>query len=97
MIPSPKNAALSKGPDGVLSQRNEHILTRELLGKTEWRERTGFGLRNYAETGFFRYKTTFGGKLNARKFERQRTEALLGCMALNKMTSLGMPVSVRVS
>jgi len=38
-----------------------------------------------------------GGKLHARKFERQRTEAFLGCMALNQMTSLGMPVSDRVS
>ena len=53
---------------------------------------TGFGLRNYAETGFFRYK-----QLNARKFKRQKTEAILGCVALNKMTALGMPVSVRVS
>ena len=96
VIPPPKNAVFSKDPDGVLAQRNEHIRTREILGKNAWRERTGFGLRNYAETGFYRYKQNFGGKLHARKFERQTTEALLGCMALNKMTSLGMPVSVRV-
>jgi len=29
--------------------------------------------------------------------QRQKTEAMLGCLALNKMTALGMPVSVRVS
>ena len=97
VIPPPKNAVISKGPDGVLTQRNEHIRMRAALGKTAWRERTGFDLRNYAETGFFRYKQNIGGRLHARKFERQRTEALLGCVALNKMTALGMPVSVRVS
>ena len=97
VIPPPKNAVISKDPDGILAQRNEHIRMRETLGKTEWRKRTGFGLRNYAETAFFRYKQTIGGKLRARKFERQRTEALLGCVVLNEMTSLGMPVSVRVS
>ena len=55
VIPPPKNAVISKDPDGILAQRNEHIRAREVLGKSAWRERTGFGLRNYAETGFFRY------------------------------------------
>ena len=85
VIPPPKNAVISKDPDGVLAQRNEHIRMRGVLGKTEWREETGFGLRNYAETGFARYKQIIGGKLRARKFERQRTEAMLGCRELNKI------------
>jgi len=97
VIPPPKNAVISKDPDGVLAQRNEPIRIRGALGKSEWREQTGFGLRNYAETGFFCYKQVIGGKLRARKFERQRTEAMLGCMALNKMSSLDMPVTVRVT
>ena len=68
---SPENAVLSNDSDGVPSLRNKHILMREPLGKSEWRKRTGFGLRNYAKTGFFRYERIIGGKLHERKFEKQ--------------------------
>ncbi len=44
----------------------------------------------------FRFKRLFGGHLWARSLETQRTEAWVKCAALNRMTQLGMPETVRV-
>ena len=39
----------------------------------------------------------FGSKLSARRFDNQRTEAIIKCeVVLNRMTSRGMPESVRI-
>jgi len=45
----------------------------------------------------FRLKTIFGNDLSARLIETQTTQALIRCMALNKMTHLGMPQSYKVA
>ena len=44
----------------------------------------------------FRLKTIFGNDLSARLIETQTTQALIRCMALNKITHLGMPLSYKV-
>ena len=44
----------------------------------------------------YRYKTIIGRRLHARILPNHKTEAKIGCNVLNRMTSLGMPVSVRV-
>jgi len=41
-------------------------------------------------------KQVFGGRLWARKHAKQRTEALVKCAVLNRMTQLGMPETVRI-
>ena len=43
----------------------------------------------------FRYKTVIGRRLYARVLPNQRTEAKVGGNVRNRMTGLGMPVSVR--
>ena len=43
-----------------------------------------------------RFKAVFGGKLRARTFENQRVEGAIKCAALNQMTKLGMPHTLRV-
>jgi hypothetical protein len=45
------------------------------------------------ETAMFRLKTIFGDEPSARLLETQTTQALIRCLALNKMTHLGMPES----
>jgi hypothetical protein len=45
----------------------------------------------------FRLKTVFSDKVRARLFQRQRTELLLRCRILNRMTILGMPESYVVA
>jgi hypothetical protein len=41
-------------------------------------------------------KRLFGGQLWAQNLATQRTEALVKCAVLNRMTQLGMPQTVRV-
>jgi hypothetical protein len=48
------------------------------------------------ETAVFRYKTIIGRRLQARTLPNQRTEAKIGCNVLNRMTRLGMPISIRI-
>ena len=57
---------------------------------------SGYNRRSLAETGVYRYKAIIGRRLHARTLPSQRTEAKTGCNVLNRMTRLGMPVSVRV-
>jgi hypothetical protein len=42
----------------------------------------------------FRFKRLFGGHLWARGLATQRTEAVVQCAILNRMTQLGMPETV---
>jgi hypothetical protein len=44
-----------------------------------------------------RLKTIFGERLSARRLAAQTVEALLRCVALNRMTDLGMPSSYAVT
>ena len=44
----------------------------------------------------YRYKTIVGRRLHAWILLNQRTEAKIGCYVLNQMTSLGIPISVRI-
>jgi hypothetical protein len=57
---------------------------------------SGYNRRSLVETTMFRYKTVIGRRLHARTLPNQRTEAKVGCNALNRMTGLGMPVSARI-
>jgi hypothetical protein len=44
----------------------------------------------------FRYKTIIGRRLHARTLPNQKTEARIACRVLNRMTNLGMPISIRI-
>ena len=44
----------------------------------------------------YRYKTIIGRRLHARILPTQRTEVKIGCNIFNRMTGLGMPVSIRI-
>ena len=59
----------------------------------------GASMRNDAESihvPMSRFKTLFGPKLSARRFDNQRVEAIIKCEVLNRMSSRGMPESVRI-
>jgi len=61
----------------------------------QWQKVKGYGNRNISELTVQRYKKIIGNKLHAKKLERQKNKAMLGCGVLNKMTQLGMPNSFR--
>ncbi len=75
--------------------RDENLRRVRPVGRHTWKEESGYHRRSLAETTMFRLKTIFGDKLSARGFESQAAEAFLRCAALNRMTQLGMPDSLR--
>ena len=62
-----------------------------------WQEAVGYGQRSHAETAMSRYKAIIGSGLRARTLPAQTTKAKVACSALNRMASLGMPVSQRIA
>jgi hypothetical protein len=44
----------------------------------------------------YRYKTIIGRRLYARTLSNQHGEAKIACNILNKVTSLGIPISVPI-
>ena len=93
VIPPHKTAVLSAAGD---TQRDHHIQVIAQQGRLAWQKITGYNLRNYAELAMQRYKRIFGNTMKARALPQQKTEAWISVSALNRMTHLGMPVSVKV-
>ncbi len=78
------------------TQRDGHINMIEQHGRIAWQKKTRYGLRNYVELAMQRYKRIFGNAMKARALPQQKTEAWISASALNRMTNLGMPVSVKI-
>jgi hypothetical protein len=57
---------------------------------------SGYSRRSLVDTAMYCYKTIVGWRLHARTMPNQRTEAKIGCNVLNRMTTLGMPATVRI-
>jgi hypothetical protein len=93
IIPPRSTAVLS---EAGTTQRDEHLRSIQNHGHIGWQRRSGYGRRSLAETAMYRYKTIIGRRLHARTLPNQQTEAKVACNALNKMTGLGMPISVRI-
>jgi len=94
VIPPHKTAILSARGD---TQRDRHIQMIEAHGRMNWQKRTGYSERNYAELAVLRFKGIFGNTLKARALPQQKMEAWIAKEALNRMTQLGMPISVKIS
>jgi hypothetical protein len=93
-IPPRRGAA--PNPDWWMAQRNASVRHVEAVGRAAWKRMVGYHRRSLVETTFFRLKTIFGSRLSARMRRRQQTEAAIRCLALNRMTQLGMPDSYPV-
>lgn len=99
IIPPREDAVIwtdEKGED-LDHPRNKAILEIEKVGSKEWKKQSGYHRRSKAEVAMFRFKTIFGPKTYARKFENQKTEVRIKCACINKFNQLGMPISVRVA
>ncbi|EDZ5934433.1 IS5/IS1182 family transposase, partial [Salmonella enterica] len=60
-----------------------------------WKKKVDYHRRSVAETAMFRIKTLLGSNLSLRDYDAQVGEAMAMVKALNRMTLLGMPHSVR--
>ena len=95
VIPPQKNAVQSKDP--TLNEKNKAIRRIKKIGRKRWKDEVKYHRRSLVEVAMFRYKTILGDKINARKFENEKTEVRINCSILNVMSSLGMPVSVKIN
>ena len=94
VIPPQVRARVRSGSE--FRDRNAAVLRGREVGRDEWKKEAGYHRRSLAETAMMRLKTIFSEKLKAREWRRQETELRLRCAALNRMTSLGMPLSYAV-
>jgi hypothetical protein len=86
----------ASAPTGWRAARNHVLRQIEAHGYAAWQVLSGYTRQSIAENTMFRFKQLFGGRLWARGLETQRTEAMVKCAALNRMTQLGMPETVCV-
>jgi IS5 family transposase len=86
------NPALAPRDDAI---RRIHELGGDDAARAQWKKETGYHQRSLAETGMFRRKTLFAPRLSTKTIENQQVESLLTINAMNKLTSLGMPRSVK--
>lgn len=87
--------------DNAVPWEADHPRTQALTaiakqGLPAWKKSVGYHRRSLAENGMYRFKQLLGDSLACRQFETQVTEVHTRVAALNIMTYLGMPVSVRV-
>jgi transposase len=95
VIPPRSNAVRSDTAEPT--QRDRHIERLARKGRMGWQKTVGDGKRSLVETAFYRYKVLIGRSLRARTLSAQKVEAHIACKVINRMTSLGMPVSRKVA
>ncbi|MCI0557632.1 MAG: hypothetical protein MN733_03995 [Nitrososphaera sp.] len=98
-IPPQKNAKIWRRGNkrGAPHARDENLRRIREIGRKRWREEIGYHRRSIAESTMFCFKTAFGDIIASSVFPRQRTEVLLKCKILNKMTLGGTPDSYVVA
>ena len=94
VIIPPRSTAVPS--ETAATQRDQHLAAIAKHGRIGWQRSSGYSRRSLAETAMYRYKAIIGHRLHARTLPNQRTEAKIGCNVLNRMTSFGMPISVRI-
>ncbi len=67
-----------------LIQRNEVVEYIQQHRSKQRKEQQNYHQRILNEVVMFRYKTIFGGELDARTIENQKMEVKLKCLLLNK-------------
>lgn len=93
IVPPPKHAVLHT-ENKLRDQHTQYIAEH---GRMNWQKETNYGIRSYVELQFQRYKRIIGNTLKAHSLPQQKTEAQASVRVLNKMTQLGMPISIKIS
>jgi hypothetical protein len=94
VIPPRKRARVRSGAE--FADRNAAVLRGREVGRDTWEKESGYHRRSLVETAMMRLKVIFSDRLKSREWKRQETELRLRCVALNRMTGLGMPQSYAV-
>ena len=94
LIP-PREDAVVRGKS-PFEQRDANVRAIKRMGRKEWKKASTYHKRSLVETAFFRLKTIFSDRLRSRTMETQTAEAKIRCLAMNRMTGLGMPESYAI-
>lgn len=104
VIPPQRNAVLWNDKNGTLKEHDRNKILLEIAqyddyeqGRKQWKEDSGYHRRSLSETAMFRFKKIFGSELYSRKMETQQIEAQIKIAVLNRMTAIGMPISVAIN
>src|SRR3954468_20917678 len=99
VIPPRRDAKIKRhgNASGPRLARDENLRRIRQIGRSAWKEESGYHERSLAETAMFRIKSIFGDGVASRSPAQQATEAGIRCRALNIMTHQGMPKSERVA
>lgn len=95
LIP-PREGAVLRGRT-PFERRDENLRALQSKDRKEWKVESTYHRRSLVETAFCRIKTIFSDRPRSRRADTQTAEALTRCLALNRVTSLGMPQSQAVS
>lgn len=98
IVPPPRNAVKSKKKTSSqeIQERDEAVERIGLIGRKEWKEEVGYHKRSLSEVAMHRYKMINGDNLNARTFDNQKTEAMIGIKILNVFNRRGTPNAVKI-
>ena len=88
-------AARHKPIDKAYQLRNNVIARVRELGMKKWKQKNNLQSSQSGRNSFFKIKKIFGDHAASRTFANQVIELALRCNILNKINSLGMPVSIR--
>lgn len=96
--PSPtataKYSSLSTDPSG---RRRRFVQRIHDVGRTQWKQESGYHRRSIVETTMNRWKRIFGDRVKSRTLDRENTDVHIQARILNIFTALGMPQSIRMA
>jgi hypothetical protein len=95
IIPTRKNGQAWKENTAGAKARNDILRATDYLGRTIWKNWSGYHRRSLVETKMRCFKL-LGERVMARDFDRQVAELQVRAALLNRFTQLGTPVTVRV-
>ena len=96
VIPPIKTATRSRGQSPLLCTRDRTVMRVKEIGRRRWKKESGYHHQARVENTFFRYKSILGDRIRACHPESQKTEALIACNILNRMTVLGKSESFAI-
>jgi hypothetical protein len=99
LIPPRKDAKIwvHGNTHGPPHPRDVNLREIRRKGRAAWKRDSGYHRRSLVETAMGRIKGIFGERLRSREWSRQAKELGIRCRALNIMTHLGMPMSVKLA
>lgn len=98
IIPPRKGARITRHGNsrGRELPRDKAIRRIRKVGRKKWKKQSGYHRRSIVESTMFRLKSQFGEKLASRDIEQQKVEVSIKCYLLNRMASLGRPMTIKI-